>query len=152
MKVIYVSLLTVLSLASPLCSTQTVAKSPAQEPIETDICELLSKPYAYNGEIVKVRGYLSLNFEYSMLMDERCDALWLAFADGSVPPQLVATVNGKGTPGGRDSKGRRTPLTPVRRVRDSNWEQLEHYMTHNVKAESCLTNRQHHRVSPIERD
>lgn len=74
-----------------------------------------------------------------MFADEHCGALWLAsFGDDSLPPRLVATVNGIGTPGDRDAKGRRTPPTPIHLVRDSSWEQLENYMNHNVKAEICM--------------
>jgi hypothetical protein len=106
--------------------------------METDICQIYSKPYAYNNKIVKVRGYLILGMETSALADERCDAdLWLDFASGS-PPQLVATVNRNGTPGGKDATGRRIPPIPVHLVRDAGWEQLENYMRHNAKAADCI--------------
>ena len=70
-----------------------------QERLETDICQFLSKPYAYNNKILRVRGYLSLNFEHSMLADAQWDkALWLAFADGSAPSTLLVTLSGTENP------------------------------------------------------
>lgn len=137
MKIRYAAVLATLIFVPRLTCAHQTAKNPGQEPAATDICQILSKPYAYRNQIVKVRGYLSLSWEYSLLVDERCDALWLAFADGSAPPQLAATVTGNGRAGGRDAKGRQTPPIPIHIVRDSNWEQLEHYMNHNAAAEDC---------------
>lgn len=136
MKVVYTSVLAVISVVPHRACAQKIAENPP-EPTETDICQILSKPYAYNNKIVKVRGYLILGPETSALADGRCD-LWLAFADGAAPPQLVAIVNGNGTVGGKGAGGRRTSPTPIRLVRDANWEQLEHYMNHNAKVEDCL--------------
>lgn len=53
--------------------------------------------------------------------------------DGSAPPGLVATVNGNGKPGGKNSKGAPVKPIPVELVRDANYEKFEHYMA--VKAE-----------------
>lgn len=88
---------------------------------------------------MKVRGYVDGNFEYSFLPDEHCpEALgWFAFADGSGPPQLEITVRVKGTPGGRDSKGRRTPPIPVHLIRDSSYEALMRYWTISAKGKAC---------------
>src|SRR5215475_3756384 len=109
MKGIYATVLAVIILVPRPACAQKTAKNPPQ-PVETDICQTLSKPYAYNNKIVKVRGYLTLVFEYSLLVDESCAAaLWLAFADGSAPRQLIATVNGSGTAGAKDASGRRIP-------------------------------------------
>ena len=135
-RVVYTSVLAVISVVPHRACAQKIAENPPK-PMETDICQILSKPYAYNNKIVKVRGYLILGRETSALADGRCD-LWLAFADVSAPPQLVAMVNGTGTAGGKGAKGRRTSPIPVRLLRDANWEQLEHYMSHNDKVEDCL--------------
>lgn len=136
MYAIYVPVLAFLSFLPLATCAQNTGKNP-QEPKSTDICQILSKPYAYNNTIVKVRGYMDVGWEYSQLVDERCGSLWLAFADGSAPPQLIATVNGSGTAGGRDANGKQTPPIAIRLVRDANWEQLERYMKLNAKAQNC---------------
>lgn len=124
--------------AQPACGQKTT-RNPVREPVETTVCKILSDPSAYNNRIVKVRGYVDASSEYSLLVDEHCDTnlLWLAFADGSAPPQLVATVNGNGTPGGNDAKGHQTPPQTVHLVRDSNFGELEHYLSLNTKAAEC---------------
>lgn len=134
---VHAPVLAVLSLLPSTTCAQKVAKNPAQEPKETDICQILSKPYPYNNTIVKIRAYMETSWEFSMLMDERCGALWLGFADGSAPPELVAIVNGNGTAGGKDADGRQIPPISIRLLRDSNWEQLAHYMNQNAKAQEC---------------
>ena len=139
MKLIYAPLLAVLSIVTPLCSAQTTIKNPLQDVIHTDICQILSKPYAYNNKIVRVRGHLSLNWEYSLFIGDHCDALWLeSFGEEIVPPQLIAIVSGSGTSGGKDTKGRQTPPVPIHLVRDSNWVQLEYYLKQNARAAMCM--------------
>jgi hypothetical protein len=139
MKCIHALILLLLSLATQLAYGQRTTKNPAQESLETTVCQILSDPSTYNNRIVKVRGYVHASSEYSLLVDEHCDTnlLWLAFADGSAPPQLVAIVNGKGTPGGKDAKGHQTPPQAVHLLRDSDFEKLEHYLNLNAKAADC---------------
>jgi hypothetical protein len=98
---------------------QEAAKKGTQTPIETNVCKIADDPSAYNNKLVKVRGYVSGNFEYSILVDERRpeNGIWFSFADGSGPPWLTITVSGKGIPGGRDSKGRATAPVSVRLIR-----------------------------------
>jgi hypothetical protein len=123
----------------PLAYGQEVTNKRAQTPIETSVCKIADDPTAYNNKLVKVRGYVYGNFEYSILVDEQCpdNGIWFAFADGSGPPWLTITISGRGTPGGRDSKGRATPPLPVRLIRDSNFEELKHYWTISAKGEAC---------------
>lgn len=137
---IHASILVTLSLAAQLAYAQKTTKNPVSELVETTVCKILSDPSAYNDRIVKVRGYVDASSEYSLLVDEHCDTnlLWLAFADGSAPPQLVAIVNGNGTSGGKDVKGHQTPPQPVHLVRDSNFEALERYLNLNAKAANCV--------------
>jgi hypothetical protein len=139
MKRIHTSILLALSLAAPLAYGQKATNNPLQKPVETTVCKILGDPSAYNNRLVKVRGYVSASSERSLLVDERCDTnlMWLAFADGSVAPQLVATASGTGTAGGRDSKGRRTPLIPVHLSRDANYTELMHYLAISAKGEAC---------------
>ncbi len=127
-------------LATPLARSQQVTDKEPQTPIETTVCRIANEPFTYNNKLVKVRGYVSSNFEYSILLDEKTcpdNGVWFVFADGSAPPKLAATVTGKGTPGSRNSRGRVTPPIPVRLVRESNLEKLEHYWAISARGEAC---------------
>ena len=139
MKRIHASILLALGLATPLAYGQKATNNPPPKPLEATVCEILDDPSAYNNRRVKVRGYVSASSEYSLLVDERCDTnpIWLAFADGSAAPQLVATVNGTGTAGGRDAKGRQIPPMPVHLIRDANYKELMHYLAISAKGEAC---------------
>ena len=123
----------------PLAHGQQVKSKQPQTPIETSVCKIVNSPPTYNNKLVKVRGFVRASFEYSVLLDAACpdDGIWFAFADGSGPSELVATVTGKGIPGSRDSNGRVTPPVPVRLIRDSNLEELEHYWAISAKGEAC---------------
>src|ERR1700723_1856799 len=123
----------------PLSGGQQAARKQPQASIETSVCKIGNEPSTYNNRLVKVRGYVQANFEYSVLLDETCpdNGIWFAFADGSGPPELAATVTGKGNPGERDHRGRVTALLPVRLVRDSNLEELLHYWSISAKGEVC---------------
>jgi hypothetical protein len=107
--------------------------------VETTVCKVLGNPSAYNNRLVKVRGWVSASSEYSLLVDERCDTepMWLAFADGSAPPQLEAIVNGTGTAGGKNSKERQIPPISVHLVKDANYTQLMHYLALSAKGKAC---------------
>ena len=129
----------VLALVVPMARGQGDSKNAEPKPIETTVCKIMEKPSAFNNTLVKLRGYVSVSFEYSMLHAEGCtDALWFAIADGSGPPGLVATVNGSGRPGGKNSRGARVKPIPVNLVRDSNYEKFEHYMTVKAEGKPCL--------------
>jgi hypothetical protein len=126
--------------ATPLArGQQTTGKRPPA-PIETTVCRNANEPSTYNNRLVKVRGYVRANFEYSILLDETTcpdNGIWFVFADGSAPPELAATVGGGATPCSRNSKGRVTAPIQVQLVRDSNLEELEHYWTISAKGEAC---------------
>jgi hypothetical protein len=123
----------------PRASGQQAASKQLPTPIETSVCKIVNEPSTYNNRLVKVRGYVRANFEYSVLLDETCphNGIWFVFADGSVPPELAVTVTGKGASGSRDSRGRVTSPIPVRLVRDSNLKELEHYWAISAKGEAC---------------
>lgn len=123
----------------PMARGQQATNKRSKRPIGTSICKILEDPSTYNNKLVKVRGYVRANFEYSILVDERCpdNGIWFAFADGSGPPQLTIATNGRGMPGSRDPKGRATPPVPVRLIRDSSFEELKHYWAISAKGEAC---------------
>jgi len=139
MKIVHLSILPFLALAVPIAYGQKAASKTQRGPVETTVCKIFNDPSGHNNKLVKVRGYVSGNFEYSILVDERCPetGIWFAFADGSGPPSLTITTNGKGTHGGRDSKGRATPPIPVRLIRDSGFEELKRYWAISAKGEAC---------------
>jgi hypothetical protein len=114
-------------------------KKAKPKPIETTVCKVMENPSAFNNKLVKVRAYVSVSFEYSTLHADGCsEVLWFAIADGSGPPGLVATVNGSGRPGAKDSKGVRLKPIPVKLVRDSNYEKFERYMAVQAERKPCI--------------
>ena len=139
MKTLRSSFFLILGFAVPLGYGQKNTKKFQPGPVETTVCKVLGDPSAYNNRLVKVRGWVSEGSEYSLLVDESCDTdpMWLAFADASALPQLEASVNGTGTAGGRDSKGRQIPPIPVHLVRDANYMQLMHYLAISAKGKAC---------------
>ena len=133
----------ILLLVFPMASQtygQKATNKRSLKPVETTVCRILDDPTAYNNKLVKVRGYVSGSFESSVLLDEHCsnDGIWFVFADGSGPPELVISTLGKGTPGSGDSKGRATPPIPVRLIKDSNFEELQHYWALSAKGAACI--------------
>src|SRR6267378_2041114 len=140
MKTFHLAAPALLALLMPIAFAQKAPTSIQLKPIETTVCAILADPSSFNNKFVKVRGYVQVSSEYSILTDDKCPAdigIWFALADNSGPPGLEAIVNGKGTPGGKDSKGRTIPPVPVRLIRDSNFKGFEHYMTASAHAESC---------------
>jgi hypothetical protein len=112
---------------------------PQKTPHQTTICEILKEPSVYNNDLVQVRGTLRVSFEYSVLTDESCpgEGIWFVFGDGSVPPGVTAYVIGSNPTGGRDSNGHAIRPTPVRLVKDSNFEELIKLLNDSARAESC---------------
>lgn len=139
MKAIHFFILLIPGLAVLPAYGQKTINNLHQAPVETTVCKIIGDPSAYNNKLVKVRGYVLANFEYSVLLDECSpdNGIWFAFADGSGPPQLEIMLRGSGTPGGRDSKGRRIPPIPVRLIKDSSFEELLHYWAISVKGKAC---------------
>ena len=121
-------------------SAQNSSKRIRLKPIETTVCEILRNPSGFNNKLVRVRGQVSVSFEYSFLSHEGCsdDAIWFALADGTGAPGLGAVVNGNGKPGGKNSAGTPIPPLTVKLIRDSNFEKFEHYMTVKAEAKPCF--------------
>jgi hypothetical protein len=86
--------------------------SPAlqEKPLETTVCEITENPSAFNNKMVRLRGHVFVNFEYSTIEGDGCsDGLWLTYGDGSGPPGLVAYVGGGAQPGAEDTNGEYVP-------------------------------------------
>jgi hypothetical protein len=119
--------------------TQKPPVQPQKTLRQTTICEILKAPSAFNNDFVQVRGTVRASFEYSVLADESCpgEGIWFVFGDGSIPPGVTAYVIGRNPTGGRDSKGHAIPSTPVRLVKDSNFDELIKLLNDSQRAESC---------------
>ena len=125
-----------LTCAKPITrdDSATVAQ---QKPIKTTVCEIVENPAAFNNKLVRVRGHVSVNFEYSTLEGDGCtDAIWFAYGDGSAPPGLVAYIIGNALPAAEDAQGARVALIRVRLIRNSNFNKFERLMTAAVKADA----------------
>jgi hypothetical protein len=115
---------------------QAVQSAKRPEPIATEVCEILEDPSFFNNKLVRVRGYITVSFEYSILRSEKCAGeIWLVLGDASGPPGLAVTVGGKGVPGEKDSGGHwRRPLS-VALVRDADFEKFESYLAESAKVQ-----------------
>ena len=126
-------------MAAPV-GAQNSSKSVHPKPIETTVCEVLRNPSVFNNELVRVRGQVSVSFEYSLLEDEGCSdyAIWFVLADGTGAPGLGAIVNGNGKPGAKNSVPASIPPLFVKSIRDSKFEKFEHYMKVKAEAKPCF--------------
>jgi hypothetical protein len=128
------TLVSIMLMFSNSAGGQTAQSTKQEEPVTTTVCEILENPSAFNNRLVQVRGYVTISFEYSLLHSEECsDQIWFALGDGSGPPGLEVTVNGRGTPGATIPHGVRSPPIPVRLIRDANFEKFESYLAKSAK-------------------
>ena len=133
MNAVRLSILLLIAVAVPLAYGQKPTAKMRAEPIDTTVCKIFDDPSGHNNKLVQVRGYVKVSFEYSLLMDERCPEkqIWFAFGDGSVPPQVQAYVNGRGSAS--------ASLT-VTLVRDRNYAELTHYLESSAKGAAYAVN------------
>lgn len=125
-----------LACTSPVNEKES-AIAAEQKPIETTVCAVTENPAAFNNRMVRVRGHVSGNFEYSMLDGDGCtDSIWFAYGTGASPPGLVAYVPGGAIPGGEDSEGKRILPVPVKVIRNSNFDRFQRLMNARVKADA----------------
>jgi hypothetical protein len=124
-----------LACALPLVKDSSL--SSAQKPIETTVCEITKNPSAFNNRLVRLRGHVSVNFEYSIIEGDGCsDGLWFAYGDSSGPPGLVAYVAEGAQPGGEDANGEYVPPIRVKLVRNSNFSEFQRMMATTIRADS----------------
>ena len=111
--------------------------SVQEQPLETTVCAITEKPSAFNNKMVRIRGHVFVNFEYSTIEGDGCsDGLWLTYGDGSGPPGLVAYVSGEAQPGAEDPNGEYVAPIRVHLVRDSNFTKFERMMAAAARADS----------------
>lgn len=108
-----------------------------QEPVETTVCEIAENPSAFNNKLVRVRGHVWVNFEYSAIEGDGCsNELWFAYGGGSWPPGLAAYVVGGAQPGAEDARGEYVPPIRIKLVRDSNFTKFQRMIATTVRADS----------------
>lgn len=107
--------------------------------MQTSVCAISKAPAVFNNKLVKVRGYVIGNFEYSVLVDETCpgEGIWFLFADGSGYPALVAYAEGRGKPAGDSKDGRPAEPIEAKLVKDSSYDQLVRYWRLSEKGKTC---------------
>jgi hypothetical protein len=107
-----------------------------QEPIDTTVCAITENPAAFNNKLVRIRGHVSGNFEFSMLSGDGCSgSTWFDYGSDDSPPGLVAHVPGGATPGAEDEEGRRILPVPVSLLRDRNFHRFQRLMKARVEAD-----------------
>jgi hypothetical protein len=108
-----------------------------QKPIETTVCAITENPSAFNNTMVRIRGYVSGNFEYSELSADGCpSSIWFAYGNGDGPPGLTAYVTGGAEPGAEDSEGKRILPIPVKLIQNSGFSRFQKLMKAKVKADA----------------
>ena len=111
-------------------------KAASQKPLETTVCAILGDPSTWNNKLVRIRGYYSGNFEYSMLSGDGCkDALWFGYGGGSGPPSLAVYVSSGTRAGSEDADGKLILPIPVILVRDSKFDLFEKQVEAMAKAD-----------------
>jgi len=121
----------------PPINERESALAAQQKPIETTVCAIAENPAAFNNKLVRVRGHVSGNFEYSMLDGDGCSgSLWFAYGGDSAPPGLEAYVSGGAVPGAVDPDGKVILPIPVKLVQDSAFRRFQSLMTARVKADA----------------
>ncbi len=116
---------------------QDSSPSLVQKPVETTVCEITENPSAFNNRLVRLRGHVSVNFEYSTIEGDGCsDGLWFAYGDSSGPPGLAVYVAGGAQPGAEDTNGEYVPPIRVKLDRNSNFSEFQRMIATAVRADS----------------
>lgn len=118
------------------CALPVVEQELPRKPVETSICEIAKNPWAFNNKMVRVRGHVWNNFEYSEISGDDCESIWFTYGGGFGPPGLAAYVAGGATPGAENEEGDRIAPIAVRLIRDSNFQKFERLMVARAKAEA----------------
>ncbi len=119
------------------CALPVVQQEFSGKPIETSICEIAKTPWAFNNKMVRVRGHVWNNFEYSEISGDGCgESIWFAYGNGFGPPGLAAYVAGGATSGGENEDGDRVAPIPVKLVLDSNFRKFERLMVERARADA----------------
>jgi hypothetical protein len=61
-------------------SLPSITQSTSQA-LNVSVCDILKKPSAFNGKVVRHSGFAHSEFEYLGLSDGECRAVWIDYAD-----------------------------------------------------------------------
>ncbi len=123
----------------PPINMEQSALAAAQKPVDATLCDVAESPASFNNKLVRLRGHVSGNFEYSTMEDDRCkEAVWFDYAETADvgPPGLVMHVPGSALPGAEDSEGKRILPIPVKLDQDANFKRFQKLMHARVRADA----------------
>ena len=116
---------------------QSEKQEAKRGPLLVSVCEITAKPWKYNNKMLRIRGSVRINFEYSTLEDQDCsDGIWLVLGDGTGLPGPAMTV------GEHDVRTLNSPRKPARipihLKRDANYNVLARYLQLDAKGAACV--------------
>jgi hypothetical protein len=121
----------------PPINERETAVAAQQKPIDTTLCAIAENPSDFNNKLVRIRGDVWGNFEYSELGNDRCSiTIWFAYGTGEGMPGLEAYVPGGSRPGAEDAEGRRILPIPVKLVQDFRFRRFQQVMRARVIADA----------------
>ena len=89
------------------------------------MCKILEDPANFDNKWVRIRGHVTVNFDYSLIGDDECqDKIWFMYGDGSAPPGLFARIDRTDRPSEKAAKGRRAAPIKIKLKRDSSSDQF----------------------------
>ncbi len=119
----------------------------ATAPVDTTVCDLVKKPQAFNGQIVRIKGTVVAGFDEFLIKDStdsNCgypvNAIWLAYpagTKGKAGPAAMLTIGPA-----RNFTGKFTPATrtPVTLDKSKDFKQFDSLLAqkHEKGADMCL--------------
>jgi hypothetical protein len=123
----------------PPVNTEESALAAVQKPIDATVRDVAENPASFNNKLVRLRGRVSGNFEYSTIEGDECnEALWFDYADTADvgPPGLVMHVSGSAIPGAEDSEGKRILPIRVELAQNLNFRRFQKLMEARVRADA----------------
>ncbi|MGH9607609.1 MAG: hypothetical protein ACRD3N_18105 [Terracidiphilus sp.] len=112
--------------------------------VDTNVCDILKNPAAFNGKMVRVKATVSVGFDQFIVRGDNCgqlvNALWLAYPEGAKgkagPDALVELLPAHNFAGKYSAPAR----TPVTLQRDKAFKQFDSLLseTHNKGLGICL--------------
>ena len=119
----------------------------AAAPVDTTVCDVVKKPQAFNGQIVRIKGAVVAGFDEFVIKDStdpNCgypvNAIWLAYPPGTkgkAGPAAMLVIQPA-----RNFTGKFTPAarTPVTLVKSKDFKQFDSLLAqkHEKGADICL--------------
>jgi hypothetical protein len=119
----------VLFLLQVSCGKPAIAQS--RKPVPVTICSIGSKPLSYDNKLVAISGEVSVSWEYSLLIDDKCSPIWFVLEPAEPAPGLLVYV----TPPTRALPAHRIP---IKLNKDAAYQSLVDWLKRSQKGEACL--------------